>query len=292
MTSNQGDSPTTGEARTRSVSADKATGRWALDERVAMVTGACGKLGPIWVRALLETGARVAALDLASAEASGPYSELAAHYPDQLQRFDVDVTSRDSLTEARDAVEERFGPVSVVVNNAGIDQPPGAPSQSFTVEDIPEDVCRQVLEVNLIGLFLTTQVFLPSIKRAGGGSIINIGSIYGHVSPDVRLYSHIDVDPPFLKPPMYGASKAGVDSLTRYLSTHLAADGIRVNSLVPGGVLGGQDDEFKRKFCDRVPLQRMATADDLVGPLLFLASDASSYVTGQSLLVDGGLSVW
>jgi len=259
---------------------------------VAVVTGACGKLGPIWVRALLETGAQVAALDLERVEPSGPYTDIAERYPQRLQRFHVDVTSRASLVATREAVEERFGPVSIVVNNAGIDQPPGTPSQSFALEEIPEEVCRQVLEVNLVGLFLTTQVFLPSIKASGGGSVINIGSIYGHVSPDVRLYSHIEIDPPFLKPPMYGASKAGVDSLTRYLATHVAADGIRVNSLVPGGVLGEQDEEFKRKFCDRVPLNRMATADDLVGPLLFLASEASSYVTGQSLLIDGGLSVW
>lgn len=264
----------------------------ALDGATAVVTGACGKLGPIWVRAFLDCGAHVAALELPGVEASGPFADLEASHGERLVRFDADVTSRASLEAARDAVEERFGPSSVLVNNAGIDQPPGVPTGTQRVEDIPEEICRQVLEVNLIGAFLTTQVFLPSLRRAGGGSVVNIGSLYGHVSPDARFYDHIDVDPPFLKPPMYGASKAGVDSMTRYLATHLAADGVRVNSLAPGGVLGGQDDDFKQKFCARVPLGRMAVAEDLVGPMLFLATNASSYVTGQSLMVDGGFTVW
>ncbi len=128
--------------------------------------------------------------------------------------------------------------------------------------------------------------------EAGRGSIINIGSLYAAVSPDQRFYGHIPGDPPFLKPPAYGASKAAVINLTRYLATLWAPRGVRVNALSPGGVLGGQDEEFKRKFCDRVPLGRMATAGDLRGPLLFLASSASAYVTGTELVVDGGFTAW
>jgi NAD(P)-dependent dehydrogenase (short-subunit alcohol dehydrogenase family) len=127
---------------------------------------------------------------------------------------------------------------------------------------------------------------------AGRGSIINIGSLYAGVSPDERFYDHIPGDPPFLKPPAYGASKAAVVNLTRYLATLWAPHGVRVNALSPGGVLGGQDEEFKGKFCHRVPMGRMATAEDLHGPLLFLASRASSYVTGTELMVDGGFTAW
>ena len=148
------------------------------------------------------------------------------------------------------------------------------------------------LEVNAAGLFLVTQVFGGAMARAGRGTVINIGSLYASVSPDARLYDHIPMTPPFIKPPAYGASKAAVVNLTKYLSTHLAPYGVRVNTLSPGGVLGGQDPEFKRKFCERVPLGRMATADDLRGPLLFLASRASAYVTGINLKVDGGFTVW
>jgi len=128
--------------------------------------------------------------------------------------------------------------------------------------------------------------------EVGRGSIINIGSLYAGVSPDARLYDHIACDPPFLKPPAYGASKSALVNLTRYLATHWAPRGVRVNALSPGGVLGQQDAEFKRKFVTRVPLGRMAVPADLGGPLVFLASPASAYVTGIELRVDGGFTAW
>ena len=262
-----------------------------LDGRVAVVTGACGKLGPVWAGALLDAGARVAALDLDGAKPSAPLTDLLARHGERLKLFAGDVTSRESLDAARIAVENAFGPANVLVNNAGIDQPPG-PARTYRLDEIPAEVCRRVLEVNVLGLFQATQSFLPSFRKAGGASVVNIGSLYGVVSPDARLYDHLPTDPPFLKPPMYGASKSAVSSLTRYLATHLAREKVRVNTLLPGGVLGAQDEEFKRKFCDRVPLGRMATFEDLVGPLLFLASNASSYVTGHDLLVDGGFTAW
>jgi len=264
-----------------------------LDGRVAVVTGACGKLGPVWAGALARSGGRVACLDLEGAKPPPPLQDLLSG---SVKLFAADVTSRPSLDRARLAVEEAFGPVGILVNNAGVDQPPG-PALTYALEDIPAESCRRVLEVNLLGLFQTTQAFLPSLRRAreafgGTASVVNIGSLYAAVSPDARFYDHLPLDPPFLKPPMYGASKAGVSGLTRYLAAHLARDGIRVNTLLPGGVLGGQDEEFQRKFCERVPLGRMAAVDDLVGPLLFLVSDASSYVTGHDLLVDGGFTAW
>lgn len=262
-----------------------------LDGRVAVVTGAYGKLGPVWVGALLEAGARVAALDLEGAKPSPPLRDLQARREESLQLFACDVTSRASLNATRTAVENAFGPPSVLVNNAGIDQPPG-PAQTYRIDEIPLEACRRILEVNVLGLFQATQAFLPSFRSAGGGSIVNIGSLYADVSPDARLYDHLPLEPPFLKPPMYGASKSAVSSLTRYLATHLASDRVRVNTLIPGGVLGAQDEEFKRKFSGRVPMGRLATLSDLVGPLVFLASDASSYVTGHDLLVDGGFTAW
>ena len=262
-----------------------------LDGRTAVVTGACGRLGPIWTRALLEAGARVACLDLDGIAPSPQLQELLAQHPEDASLHVGDVTRRESLDAACQAVERDLGPVSILVNNAGIDQPPGI-ARTFKIEEIPPELNRGILEVNVLGLFLATQAFLASFRKAGGGSVVNIGSLYGLVSPDERFYAHIPVSPPFLKPPMYGAAKAAVCSLTRYLATHLAKDKIRVNTLHPGGVLGGQDAEFQRKFCDRVPLGRMAVAADLMGPLVFLASDASAYVTGQDLVVDGGFTAW
>jgi NAD(P)-dependent dehydrogenase (short-subunit alcohol dehydrogenase family) len=261
-----------------------------LAGRVAVVTGALGRLGPVWCEALLQAGASVAGLDLEPAPLSPTFTAL-QHRSADLHLFRADVRDRESLEHARAQCEAKLGPATILVNNAGIDQPPG-PARTYRIEEIPDDVFRGILEVNLVGAFRAVQVFGPPMARSGRGSIINIGSLYASVSPDARFYDHLPADPPFLKPPAYGASKAALVNLTRYLSTHWGPQGVRVNALSPGGVEGGQDDTFKRKFVARVPLGRMAAAQDLGGPLIFLASDASSYVTGIELLVDGGYTAW
>lgn len=264
-----------------------------LNNEVAVVTGALGKLGSVWIEALLNAGASVCAIDLAGATPSEEFKRLEAVFgAARLQLYRADVKDRGSLEEVCKQCLTAFGTPSILVNNAGIDRPPSDAAKGFRLEEIPFEENQKIFEVNTLGLFLVTQVFGACMVKAGRGSIINIGSLYAGVSPDARFYDHIPGDPPFLKPPAYGASKAAVINLTRYLATHWAAHGIRVNTLSPGGVLGGQDDEFKRKFCDRVPLGRMATAEDLWGPLLFLASPASAYVTGRELLVDGGFTAW
>jgi len=180
----------------------------------------------------------------------------------------------------------------VLVNNAGIDQPPSGDAGGVAIEDVSLDDFRRVLEVNLAGTFLVTQVFGSAMRDAGRGSIVNIGSLYATIAPDPAMYDHLDLEPPFLKPPAYGASKAGVVSLPKFFATHWAAAGIRVNTLSPGGVLAGQDEQFKAKYGARVPMRRMAEGEDLKGPLIFLASRASSYVTGHELRVEGGFTAW
>jgi NAD(P)-dependent dehydrogenase (short-subunit alcohol dehydrogenase family) len=263
-----------------------------LHQRTAVVTGALGRLGGFFCQVLLEANARVAALDLPSAKASPQFLSLQKKWGGHLRVYAADVTDRDSLEAAHAAICAEQGTPAVLVNNAGIDQPPGALKKSYRLEEIPLEICRGILDVNVLGVFLCSQVFLPSLRESRHGSIINIGSLYASVSPDARLYDHLDCSPPFLKPPMYGASKAAVMNLTKYLAAHLGPIGVRVNTLSPGGVAGGQDDEFVKKFCARVPLGRMATLADLAGPLLFLASDASAYVTGTEVRVDGGFTVW
>jgi NAD(P)-dependent dehydrogenase (short-subunit alcohol dehydrogenase family) len=202
----------------------------------------------------------------------------------------ADVTDRDSLLRVREVVEAELGPPSVLVNNAGIDQPPDAAATTYREEDIPLEGFRATVDVNLVGSFNVIQVFGAAMRDAGRGSIVNIGSLYASIAPEPSLYDHLDADPPFLKPPAYGASKAGLLSLTRYFARLWGPHGVRVNALSPGGVRGAQDDEFLRKYCARVPLGRMAEPADLVGPMLFLASDASTYVTGHELRVDGGFT--
>jgi len=238
-----------------------------LDARVAVVTGASGRLGPVWTAALAAAGARVVGVDLAP----GEDVEVA------------DVTDRAALEAARERIEAAHGAPAVLVNNAGIDQPPDpAAGVGETLEAF-----QRTVDVNLAGAFNATQVFGAAMVAAGGGAIVNVGSLYGTVAPEPRFYDHL---PGFVKPAAYGASKAGVLHLTRYFARLWGAHGVRVNALSPGGVRGQQDPEFLAKYTARVPLGRMAEPGDLGGPLVFLASDAARYVTGHELKVDGGFT--
>lgn len=264
-----------------------------LAGRVAVVTGALGKLGPIWIGGLLDAGATVAGVDLEAAPVSAEFEALQGQYgKPRLRLYRADVRERAQLNTARDAILAKLGVPHVLVNNAGIDQPPNTDAPQYRLDEIPPEVFQRVLQVNTFGTFQVSQVFGTEMAKAGRGSIISVGSMYAEISPDMRLYEHLGFDPPFLKPPAYGASKAAVLNLTKYLAGFWGPHGVRVNAISPGGVLGGQDEEFKRKLNERIPLRRMAVASDLVGPLVFLASDASSYVTGINLQVDGGITVW
>lgn len=266
---------------------------FTLAGEVAVVTGALGKLGPIWAAALIEAGATVAALDLPEAAPSAAFGHLAdGTSRETLRRFECDVTRRESIQAACAEVVATLGPPTVLVNNAGVDQPPDRGGNRARIGDLPIEQARQLVEVNLLGTLQVTQVFGSLMAERGRGAIVNIGSLYASVSPDQRLYDHLPGDQPFLKSPAYGASKAGVVNLTRYFATLWGGRGVRVNALSPGGVSGGQDDDFTRKYNARVPLGRLAGPADLKGPLLFLASAASSYVTGIELRVDGGFTAW
>ncbi|MFI5494176.1 SDR family oxidoreductase [Actinoplanes sp. NPDC051859] len=260
-----------------------------LSGEVAVVTGVGGRLGGIWATALLDAGAAVVGLDL------GDETPVAVKEHDGAGRYvglRGDVTDRDSLEAALAETVRRCGTPTILVNNAGIDKPPSAVGGSWLFADVPEQLSGAVLDVNALGVLRVCQVFGTAMAAAGRGSVVNIGSLYGGVAPDPRYYDHIDLDPPFLKPPAYGMSKAAVAALTRYLAAMWGPAGVRVNTLSPGGVLGDQDPAFRAKFTARVPLQRMATEADLTGPLLFLASGMSRYVTGGELLVDGGYVAW
>jgi len=256
-----------------------------LDGAVALVTGALGNLGPVWTEALAGAGATVVGMDVREPSEAERSSARAGVLHEQ-----ADVTDRAGLEAVRERMEQAVGAPSILVNNAGIDQPPGAAARTFLIEDVPLDDFRRTIDVNLAGAFNVTQVFGPAMCRAGRGSIVNIGSLYASIAAEPRFYDHIEADPPFLKPAAYGASKAAVVNLTRYFARLWGPRGVRVNALSPGGVAGGQDAEFLAKYNARVPLGRMAQPEDLAGPLVFLASEASRYVTGHELRVDGGFT--
>jgi NAD(P)-dependent dehydrogenase (short-subunit alcohol dehydrogenase family) len=262
-----------------------------LSGKTAVVTGAFGKLGPVWCEALLNAGARVLGIDLPSAKESAAATSLKTRFGERMVFLRGDVTSKTSLIAVREEWESMGDSPDVLVNNAGIDAPPGT-GERYAIEDVPGEVFTRVLEVNVSGAFTAAQVFGPAMMVKRNGSVINIGSLYATVSPDPRFYDHIEGKVAFTKPPAYGASKGALLSLTKYLAGHWGKSGVRVNMLSPGGVEGGQDPTFKSKFTARVPLGRMATADDLSGPVIFLASDASRYVTGVELRVDGGFTAW
>jgi NAD(P)-dependent dehydrogenase (short-subunit alcohol dehydrogenase family) len=266
--------------------------RFRLDNHVAVVTGACGRLGPIWAGALLDAGARVAAFEIAGVRPAPAFDALAREHGDRLRRFDCDITDRRAIEAAAAASRSELGDPGILVNNAGVDQPPDSDGTRSPIEQLPIEQFRRMVEVNLLGTFQVIQIVGGGMAARGGGSIINIGSLYASVSPDQRFYEHMAGELPFLKSPAYGASKAAVVNMTKYFATLWGSRGVRVNTLSPGGVLGGQDPQFKSKYGARVPLGRMADADDLAGPLVFLASPASSYVTGHELRVDGGFTAW
>ncbi len=266
--------------------------RFDLTGRVAVVTGALGRLGPVWTHALLEAGARVVALDRPDAPVPDAFRALERGvFAARLELARADVRDRTALEAVRARLREAGLVATTLVNNAGIDAPPSV-VRTFRLEDVPFEVSREVLDVNTLGAMQVMQVFGEDMVRLRRGAIVNIGSLYAEVSPDPRFYDHVPTDPPFLKPPAYGASKAALVSLTRYFATHWAPYGVRVNALSPGGVLGSQDEPFKAKFTARVPMGRMASLDDLGGPLVFLVSDGAAYVTGINLVVDGGFTAW
>ena len=257
--------------------------------RVAVVTGAAGKLGPVWAHTLLDAGATVAMLTEPGRPASPELAVLAAH--PRAMTVEADVTRRADLDRARYLIQEAYGGVDILVANAGRDHP-ATPGVSVALDDLRAADLDHILGTNVVGTLLSVSVFGGGMVAMGRGSIVLVGSQYALVSPRPVLYEHLGDAEPFVKNPAYGASKAGVVNLARYFAAHWGPAGVRVNVLSPGGVHSDQDPIFVGKFRREVPLGRMAEPADLRGPLLFLASDASSFVTGAHLVVDGGYSVW
>jgi NAD(P)-dependent dehydrogenase (short-subunit alcohol dehydrogenase family) len=264
-----------------------------LQGRVIVVTGALGQLGTQYCRALAAHGAKVAGVDLADAESPKVRDWLGAAKVQGLIYVQADVTDRASLERAADEVGAKLGPVFGLVNNAALDSPPNAPiEENGPFETYPEQSWNRVLDVNLTGPMLCCQVFGGRMARAGKGSIVNIGSIYGSLSPPQPIYEYRRRrGETFFKPVAYSASKSGITNLTRYLATYWAPH-VRVNTLTLAGVAAGQDKEFLEGYLARMPMGRMAEPDEYNGAVVFLMSDASRYMTGSNLLIDGGWSAW
>ena len=254
-----------------------------LEGRVAIVTGASGQLGQVYAAGLVERGMRVASFDVASTS-----------LPDEVRAYEVDVTDRTAVARAVDEVVREWGVPHVLVNNAGLDSPPDAPAEDVgPFEDYPEASFDAVMDVNVKGTFLCCQVVGKAMAQEGRGSIVNVSSIYGLLSPVQDLYAfRRERGETFVKPVAYSVSKSAVLNLTRYLATYWGKHGVRVNTLTLSGVWNDQPKEFLDAFAARSPMGRMLDASEALGAVVFLASDASSYVTGSNVVVDGGWSAW
>jgi NAD(P)-dependent dehydrogenase (short-subunit alcohol dehydrogenase family) len=267
---------------------------FSLEGKTAIVTGALGLLGREHCRALAGAGASVIVADLDGTLCEKFARELERESQQDCLAAPLDVTNPDTLRQARDRVVGKFGRIDVLVNNAALNDMVEHASQSASgaFETFPLDVWRRCLEVNLTGPFLCSQVFGNVMAEQGRGSIINIASTYGVVAPDQSLYRKPDGTQTFTKSPVYPATKGAILSLTRYLAAYWGHRGVRVNALSPGGVQNGQEEYFVQNYAARTPLGRMAGATDYRGAVVFLASDASAYMTGANLIVDGGWTAW
>jgi len=263
-----------------------------LAGKTAVVTGACGILGRRFAAGFAEFGANLALVDLDEARTADLAAELAQRYHVKATGIACDIADPAAVTRLAERVDAGFGGAQILMNNAATK---GTDADAFfaPLERFDLATWREVMAVNLDGMFLVAQAIGGRMAERGGGSIIQTASIYGLLAPDQRIYEGSEYNGRAINtPPVYTASKAGVIGLTRHLATYWAEKGVRVNTLTPGGVASGQNGEFQRRYAARIPMGRMAEADDMVGAAVFLASDASRYVTGQNIIVDGGLSAW
>ena len=258
-----------------------------VSQDIVLITGVSGQLGAEYAKAFLAYGAKVIGLDIGTSAQS---DQLAHDNPDSYQFLAADVTNKASLQSALAQAQAGFGTPTVLINNAAIDSPPSAPpEENGPFEDYPEASWDKVVDVNLKGIYLCCQVFGAAMAKANKGSIINVASIYGVVSPDQNLYEYRRKrGEVFYKPVAYSASKSGILNLTRYLAVYWARQNVRVNSLTIAGVFNHQEQAFLDVYCGRIPVGRMANSDEYNGSVLFLACEASRYMTGHNLVVDGG----
>ena len=262
-----------------------------LENKTAIVTGALGLIGKEHCRALSEAGANVVVADFDQIKCE----EFAKTLTTKSIGQQIDVTSPDSIKILRDKVLDNFNHIDILVNNAAINdmfENPKAASELSKFENYPLELWQKSVDVNLTGVFLCSQVLGSEMAKQGKGSIINIASTYGITAPDQSLYVQKDGTQSFYKPPAYSATKGAVIMFTKYLAAYWGKNGVRVNTLSPGGVENSQDKFFIEKYSAKTPIGRMAKPTDYKGALIFLASDASCYMTGANLVVDGGWTAW
>jgi NAD(P)-dependent dehydrogenase (short-subunit alcohol dehydrogenase family) len=268
--------------------------KFKMDGQAAVVTGGAGLLGKEFCRSLAQAGAGVVVADVFGDKAC-QFAETLCAEGLRAVGVEVDVTQPGSVQAMVDTCVKAFGRLDVLVCSAAMDPKFDADNAARqganAFETYPLEAWQQALDVNLTGMFLCAQAASAPMLKQNHGVMINICSTYGLVGPDQRIYERPDT-PPAFKPVFYSVTKAGVLGLTRYLATYYAGKNIRANALSPGGVYNQHDEVFVKNYNYRTVMGRMANQDEMSGALLFLASDASSYMTGSNLVVDGGWTAW
>ena len=265
-----------------------------LNNRIAIVTGGLGQLGLQFSVILCDYGARVAVIDI-SEEIKNANHDFGKYLKSgHIKIYKADITKRAQIEKTLEDIKMDLGNPSILVNNAGIDSPPGAyAEENGPFENYPEESLDKVIDVNIKGVFLCCQVFGGEMAKNNYGSIINIASVYGIVSPNQDIYEYKRKDGQlWYKPASYAVTKSAILNLTRYLAIYWAKKNVRVNTLSPAGIFNNQDKEFLDEYNKRIPFGRMAQEDEMNGAIVFLASDASSYMTGSNLIIDGGWTAW
>ncbi|GAB4289969.1 MAG: SDR family oxidoreductase [Ignavibacteriaceae bacterium] len=267
------------------------TDLFSLKGKSAIVTGATGLIGKYHCRALSMAGADLVVSDIDELKCT----EFAKTLDNNAVGVGCDITNRNSVKDLLNRTKEYFGKVDILVNNAAINdmfENPESAGEESKFENYPLHIWQKSLDVNLTGTFLCCQIIGSDMAANGKGSIINIASTYGITAPDQSLYIKPDGSRDFYKSPAYSATKGAIISFTKFLAAYWGNKGVRVNTLTPGGVENNQADWFISKYSERTPLGRMAKPDDYMGAIVFLASDASDYMTGANLIVDGGWTAW
>ena len=257
--------------------------------RVIVVTGALGFLGSTYSQGFSQAGANVAIIDLDGESCQRRAKEITQKTGTEPSGIGCDVADKEAVGKMVKQVISRYGHIDVLINNAAIQTEHFfAPFEEYPVED-----WNEVMSVNISGMFLCAQAVAKEMEKRKAGSIINISSIYGVVAPDQRIYAGAIHQGKKINTPLaYSTTKGSVISFTRYLAVYLAQYGIRVNAVTPGGVYNGQNETFVARYSERCPMSRMAKPEEIFNAVYFLASDASSYITGHNLVVDGGWTIW
>lgn len=264
---------------------------FSLEGKVSIVTGALGLIGKQHCFALSEAGSNVIVADLDEIKCK----EFASQLPTESIGISLDVTDKISIENLVNEVLDRFSKIDVLVNNAAINdmfENPLSAGELSKFENYPLEMWQKSIDVNLTGVFLCSQIIGKEMAKRKRGSIINVASTYGMVAPDQSLYQKPDGTQDFYKSPSYPSTKSAILNFTRFLASYWGKDNVRVNTLSPGGVENNQDEFFINNYSKKTMLGRMAKPDDYKGAVVFLASDASSYMTGANLVVDGGWTAW